>query len=190
VSARRPAARPSAAKPKAKPAAKPKPTPKPKAAKATTGFWLVKSDAASYSIDDLRRDGTTPWTGVRNYQARNTLRDEMQVGDRVLFYHSSTDPMAIVGTCEVASTPRPDPTAFDRKDDHYDADSDPADPAWWLVDLRHVETFAQPLTRERLAKEPALRSMVLLQRGSRLSVQPVTAAEFAAVLALAHGKSR
>jgi predicted RNA-binding protein with PUA-like domain len=98
--------------------------------------------------------------------------------------------MAVVGTCEVASAPRPDPTAFDRKDDHYDPDSDPADPRWWLVDLRHAETFAQPVTREVLSRTPALRSMVLLQRGSRLSVQPVTATEFAAVLALARGPSR
>jgi predicted RNA-binding protein with PUA-like domain len=127
---------------------------------------------------------------VRNYQARNTLRDEMKPGDPVLFYHSSTDPMAIVGTCRVASQPRPDETAFDKRDDHYDPDSDPAEPTWWLVDLRHVETFARPVTREELSAVPALRKMVLLQRGSRLSVQPVTRAEYEAVLALAHGKMR
>jgi len=167
-----------------------KPAARQRAPTGSGRCWLVKSDAASYSIADLQRDGTTAWSGVRNYQARNTLRDQMKVGDRVLFYHSSTEPMAIVGTCEVASQPRPDETAFKRSDDHYDPDSDPADPTWWLVDLRHVETFAAPVTRERLAREPACRSMVLLQRGSRLSVQPVTPAEYAAVLALAARAAR
>ena len=187
MSARKP--KPAA---KSKPAGKPKAPAKSKAAAGAAGVrcWLVKSEPSSYSIDDLRRDGTTPWTGVRNYQARNTLRDEMKPGERVLFYHSSTEPMAVVGTAEVASQPRPDPTAFDKRDDHYDPDSDPADPTWWLVDLRHVESFARPVTREELSASPALRKMVLLQRGSRLSVQPVTAAEFAAVLALAHGAPR
>ena len=152
--------------------------------------WLVKSEPESYSIDDLQRDEVTPWTGVRNYQARNTLRDAMAVGDPVLFYHSSTDPMAIVGLAEVASAPRPDPTAFDRNDDHYDPDSRREEPTWFLVDLRHVETFPVPLTRELLAAEPALRGMELLRRGSRLSVQPVTEAELKAVLALARRAPR
>ena len=150
-------------------------------------FWLVKTDAASYSIADLQRDGVTPWTGVRNYQARNTLRDDMKPGDRVLVYHSSSDPLVVAGVAEVASLPRPDETAFKKGDDHYDPDSDPSDPTWWLVDLRHLETFPSPVTRERLALEPRLRRMVLLQRGSRLSVQPVTPEEFATVLELAHG---
>jgi predicted RNA-binding protein with PUA-like domain len=190
-SARKPD-KPAASKSRAKSAAKASKAAASARAKPAPGvrFWLVKSEPTSYSIADLKRDGVTAWTGVRNYQARNTLRDLMQPGDRVLFYHSSTEPMAVVGVCEVASAPRPDPTAFDRKDDHYDPDSDPANPAWWLVDLRHVESFAQPVPRERLAQEPALRSMVLLQRGSRLSVQPVTPVEFATVLALARAGAR
>lgn len=147
--------------------------------------WLVKSEPSSYSIDDLERDDVTAWTGVRNFQARNTLRDEMQVGDPVLFYHSSADPTAIVGVAEVASASRPDETAFDRSDDHYDPKSKRESPTWFVVDLRHVTTFREPVTRERLAGEPALGKMVLLQRGSRLSVQPVTLDEFAAVLKLA-----
>ncbi|HEX5009348.1 MAG TPA: EVE domain-containing protein [Planctomycetota bacterium] len=154
---------------------------------ASPRFWLVKTDASSYSIADLERDGVSPWTGVRNYQARNTLRDDMKPGDRVLVYHSRSDPLLVAGVAEVASLPRPDETAFKKNDDHYDPDSDPSDPTWWLVDLRHVETFKSPVTRERLAAEPRLRRMVLLQRGSRLSVQPVTAEEFSTVLALAHG---
>jgi predicted RNA-binding protein with PUA-like domain len=145
----------------------------------------VKSNPASYSIHDLERDGVTAWDGVRNYQARNTLRDEMRPGDPVLYYHSSVPPMAIVGVAEVAGPARPDASAFDRKDDHYDADSDPAEPTWYEVDLRHVRTFAVPLERKRLLAEKKLARMQLLQRGSRLSVQPVTRAEYEAVLALA-----
>ena len=170
---------------RAKPAVRSKPARSAKP--AGSRFWLVKTDAASYSIADLQRDGVSPWTGVRNYQARNTLRDQMKLGDRVLVYHSSSDPLVVAGVAEVASLPRPDETAFKKSDDHYDPDSDPSDPTWWLVDLRHVETFAAPVTRERLAAEPRLKRMVLLQRGSRLSVQPVAPEEFATVLALAHG---
>jgi predicted RNA-binding protein with PUA-like domain len=145
----------------------------------------VKSNPASYSIQDLQRDGTTAWDGVRNHQARNILRDEMRPGDPVLVYHSSAEPMAIVGLAEVAGPARPDPSAFDRRDDHYDPDSDPDDPTWFLVDLRHVETFPVPLERARLAEAKALAGMMLLRRGSRLSVQPVTPREHDAVLALA-----
>ena len=174
-----------------KPAKSAKPARPAKRAKpADPQFWLVKTDAASYSIADLEHDGVTPWTGVRNYQARNTLRDHMQPGDRVLVYHSSSDPLAVMGVAEVASFPRPDETAFKKGDDHYDPDSDPSNPTWWLVDLRHVQTFAAPVTRERLAGEPRLKRMVLLQRGSRLSVQPVTPDEFATVLELARGRGR
>ena len=137
------------------------------------------------AVADLERDGTSAWTGVRNFQARNTLRDEMRVGDPVLFYHSSAEPTAIVGVAEVMSASRPDETAFDRKDDHYDPKSKRESPTWFVVDLRHVKSFREPITREQLAAEPALAGMVLLRRGSRLSVQPVTLDEFAAVLKLA-----
>ena len=181
----KPAARSKPGKP-AKPAKAGKRT--KATASAASSCWLVKTDAESYSIADLERDGVTPWTGVRNYQARNTLRDHMQPGDRVLVYHSSSDPLAVVGVAQVASFPRPDETAFQKGDDHYDPDSDPSNPTWWVVDLRHLQTFARPVTRERLAREPRLKGMVLLQRGSRLSVQPVTPEEFAAVLQLAGGR--
>ncbi len=162
----------------------------PRSGTAAGRAWLVKTEPGSYSIDDLRRDKVTPWDGVRNYQARNTLRDAMRPGEAVLVYHSGTEPMAIVGLAEVASASRPDPTAFDRRDDHYDPDSRREAPTWFLVDLRHVETFPAPLTRDVLSAEPALSGMELLRRGSRLSVQPVTAKELAAVKALARGASR
>ncbi|HZJ71767.1 MAG TPA: EVE domain-containing protein [Planctomycetota bacterium] len=173
------------AKPGSKPALEPAPR---RAATQPAGerrHWLVKSDPDSYGIADLERDGATLWTGVRNFQARNTLRDEMAVGDPVLVYHSSADPMAIVGVAEVSGAARPDETAFDRKDDHYDPKSKRESPTWFAVELRYVTTFARPVTRERLAAQPALARMVLLQRGSRLSVQPVTTPEFAAILKLA-----
>jgi predicted RNA-binding protein with PUA-like domain len=152
--------------------------------------WLVKSEPDVYSIDDLQRDGRTMWDGVRNYQARNLMRDDMQPGDPVLFYHSNVKPMCIAGIAEVASESYPDPTAFDKRDKHYDPKSKVEDPTWMLVDIAHVETFGEPLAREVLAAEPALSDMMLLRRGSRLSVQPVTAAEFQAVKKMARRLSR
>jgi predicted RNA-binding protein with PUA-like domain len=171
---------------KAKTVGKAKPAGKAKVAgSAGRRHWLVKSDPDSYSIADLERDGATAWTGVRNFQARNTLRDEMAVGDPVLVYHSSAEPTAIVGIAEVSGAARPDETAFDRKGDHFDPKSRRESPTWFAVELRHVTTFERPVTREQLAAVPSLGKMVLLQRGSRLSVQPVTTAEFADILRLA-----
>lgn len=156
------------------------------AKKSPQQYWLFKSEPEAFSIDDLARAPrqTTFWDGVRNYQARNLLRDTIQVGDGVLFYHSSTEPMAIVGRATVVKKGYPDHTAFDPKDPHFDPKSDPTNPTWYMVDIRLDEVFPQPLTRDRLQQTPALKEMVLLKRGSRLSVQPVTAAEWAAVLRL------
>jgi predicted RNA-binding protein with PUA-like domain len=150
-------------------------------------FWLFKSEPDSFSIDDLARTPgrTTFWSGVRNYQARNFLRDTIQVGDGVLFYHSSTDPLAIVGTANVVKKGYPDHTAFDPKDSHYDPASDPAEPTWYMVDIRLEKIFPKPLTRDRLQATAALKGMMLLKRGSRLSIQPVTASEWAAIHKLA-----
>jgi predicted RNA-binding protein with PUA-like domain len=148
-------------------------------------YWLVKSEPEVYSIQDLQRDGRTPWDGVRNYQARNTLRDEMRVGDGVLFYHSNQRPLAVVGLARVARAGYPDHSAFDPASAHHDPKSDPAAPTWYMVDLEFVARFAAPVTRDALAAEPELAGMVLLQRGSRLSVQPVAPTEWRRVLALA-----
>ncbi len=152
----------------------------------TAKFWLVKTEPESFSIDDLASSPgkTTCWDGVRNYQARNYLR-EMKLGERVLVYHSSTDPMAIVGVATVARESYPDHTAWDKKDPHYDPKSTNDSPVWFMVDLKLEQTFKQPITLEALRGVAALKEMELLRRGSRLSVQPVRKSEFDAILKLA-----
>jgi predicted RNA-binding protein with PUA-like domain len=149
--------------------------------------WLVKSEPDCFSFADLMAEPeqTTGWDGVRNYQARNLLRDDIQVGDGVLFYHSSTQPMAIAGIAEVVRAGHPDPTAFDPKAQHYDPKSDLSSPTWFQVSIRGVRAIDPPITLADLRKLPALNDMVLLRKGSRLSVQPVSAAEWKAILALA-----
>lgn len=154
----------------------------------TTHYWLMKSEPSTFSIDDLanapRR--TTSWDGVRNYQARNYMRS-MAIGDQVLFYHSNADPPAVVGIAEVVKTAYPDPTQFDKKNKHYDSASDPSNPRWDMVDIRYVRRFSCPVTLDQLRKETGLETMVLLQKGSRLSVQPVTRSEWDHILSLAGG---
>ena len=142
--------------------------------------WLYKSEPSTFSIEDLRRVGRTPWEGVRHYQARNHLR-EAKVGDGVLFYHSSAKPMAIVGTAKVVKTAYPDPSQFDSRSEYFDKDSKREDPRWSLVDIEFVEEFASPVTLDEMKRMPELKGMILLKRG-RLSVQPVTAAEWAAIV--------
>jgi len=151
-------------------------------------YWLMKSEPSAFSIDDLAKSPkrTTCWDGVRNYQARNFLRS-MAVGDQVLFYHSNADPPAVVGIAEVVREAYPDDTQFDKSSEHYDPESDPATPRWDMVDIMHRQTFKTSLSLDRLKREPKLKGMVLLQRGSRLSVQPVTATEWAVILKLAEG---
>jgi predicted RNA-binding protein with PUA-like domain len=147
------------------------------------GFWLFKSNPANFSITDLekRPKKTEPWDGVRNYQARNYLRDGVKVGDGVLFYHSSAEETGVVGTAVVTKAAYPDATAFDPKHDHFDPESDPADPTWCLVDVRHESTFRRCVTREMLAAHPILRKMPVLRRGNRLSILPVSPAEWKAI---------
>ena len=161
--------------------------PTSKAAGAKLRHWLVKSEPETFSWNDLwkapRR--TTSWDGVRNYQARNMLRDEMKKGDLVFFYHSSTDPNAIVGICEVARDGYPDPSQFDRASKYFDPKSDPDEPRWYMVDLRAREPLVRPVTLAELRDSPGLEGMTLLKKGSRLSVQPVTPDEWKAVLAIA-----
>src|SRR5574339_450042 len=152
-------------------------------------YWLVKSEPEAFSIDDLAHAPrqTTSWDGVRNYQARNFMR-EMAVGDHVLFYHSNADPPAVVGSAEVVRTAYPDDTQFDKRSDHYDASSTADRPRWEMVDLKYREKFPGSLPLDRLTQEPKLKGMTLLQKGSRLSVQPVTASEWAVIMKLAQSK--
>lgn len=147
--------------------------------------WLFKSEPDVYSFADLQRDRRTTWDGVRNYQARNLLRDEIQVGDGVLYYHSNADPMVIAGVARVVRAGHPDPAALDPRHHYHDPDSDPDDPTWYAVDIAPVRAFPEPLTREQLKQVPALADMMLLRRGARLSVQPVTPAQWRTILKLA-----
>jgi predicted RNA-binding protein with PUA-like domain len=153
-------------------------------------FWLLKTEPESFSIQDLAKapKQTTCWDGVRNYQARNFLRDSMKLGDRVLFYHSSTDLPAIVGTAKITRESYPDPTAWDKQDHHYDPGSTPENPRWFMVDIQLEQIFNTPLPLTQLRSVAALKAMELLRKGSRLSVQPVRQAEFDAILKIAGAK--
>jgi predicted RNA-binding protein with PUA-like domain len=148
--------------------------------------WLFKSDPGSFGWEDLLAcpGRTTFWDGVRNYQARNLLRDEVRAGDGVLFYHSSSDPPAVVGLAEVVGEARTDPTQFERGHEHEDPGSDPAAPRWLGVDVRATCSLPRPLPLAALKAEPALSRMLVVQRGQRLSIQPLTPEEWALVLRL------
>lgn len=147
-------------------------------------FWLFKSEPSEFSLNDLKKskNQTTFWDGVRNYQARNFLRDEINIGDGVLFYQSSTEPLAIVGFCEVVREGYPDHTQFDKNNDHFDPKADPKNPTWFMVDIKLVKEFNSPVTLEQIKANPKLKSMKLIQRGQRLSIQPVTKAEWEEIL--------
>ncbi|MCX7798104.1 MAG: EVE domain-containing protein [Melioribacter sp.] len=143
-------------------------------------YWLMKSEPSVFSIDDLAKskNQTTYWDGVRNYQARNYMRDEMKVGDKVIFYHSNAEPPAAVGICEVVKEAYPDFTAFDPKSKYYDPKSKKENPTWYMVDIKLVEKFNRPVSLEEIKKNPKLKNMKLVQRGNRLSVMPLTKNEF------------
>ena len=145
-------------------------------------YWLMKSEPSTFGIDDLARAPrqTAGWDGVRNYQARNLLRDDFRVGDRAFFHHSSCEVPGIYGTMEVERAGHPDPTAFDRTHRHFDAGSDPANPRWYQVEVRLLRKFAQPVTLEALREHATgpLRDLIVLRRGNRLSVMPVSADEW------------
>jgi predicted RNA-binding protein with PUA-like domain len=137
----------------------------------------MKSEPDEYSINDLKSDGVEPWDGIRNYEARNTMRDDMKVGDGILFYHSRISPPEIAGTMEVASDPYPDPTQFDPDSKYFDEKSSEEDPTWKLVDVKFVQKFDEPVTRTAMKEEPELEEMVIFKR-RRLSITPVTEAEW------------
>ena len=146
--------------------------------------WLFKSEPSSYSIDDLERDGRTEWTGVRNFQARNLMR-EMRLGDLGFFYHSSVAPPGIAGVCRVVAEAHPDATQFDRGSEYYDRTSKRESPKWWCVDVAFERRLPRLIPIDELRAEPDLAYLPLLRRGQRLSVQPVGEAEWEIILALA-----
>jgi predicted RNA-binding protein with PUA-like domain len=146
--------------------------------------WLMKSEPEVFSIEDLRREKRTSWEGVRNYQARNFMRDEMRIGDRVFYYHSNADPTGIAGLARVARTAYPDPSARDPESDYYDPRASDEDPRWYMVDIEFEEAFPRIITLDELRRTPGLEAMLVINK-SRLSVQPVTDDEFAIVLKLA-----
>jgi predicted RNA-binding protein with PUA-like domain len=150
-------------------------------------YWLLKTEPTTFSFDDLWKapKRTTSWDGVRNYTARNFMRDQMKKGDLVFIYHSSADPTGIAGIAEVVREGYPDETAFDPKDSHYDPKSKRDNPSWYLVDVKAVKAFREIVTLESLRKMKGLEKMTLLQKGSRLSVQPVSEREWEIINAAA-----
>lgn len=149
-------------------------------------YWLMKSEPSEFSIDDLsRRPGQTePWDGVRNYQARNMMRDEMKRGDGVLFYHSNCALPGIVGLAEIAREAYPDPTAFEPGHPHFDPKSRPESPTWLMVDVRFVRKFRRTIPLAELRAHPELQGLTLLRKGNRLSVMPVSPAHWQFLLSL------
>lgn len=152
--------------------------------------WLVKSEPECFSIQDLAKapKQTTCWDGVRNYQARNYLRDQMKKGQQVLFYHSNAEPPAVVGTATIVREGYPDSTAWDKDDQHFDPKASPENPIWQMVDLKLGEIFPRALSLDELRQIKGLEKMELLRKGSRLSVQPVAREEFERIVRLAHEK--
>ncbi|MEQ1829469.1 MAG: EVE domain-containing protein [Pirellula sp.] len=154
--------------------------------KQTRKYWLLKTEPDVFSIDDLQtaKNQTTCWDGVRNYQARNYMRDEMRLGDRVLVHHSNADPSCVVGTAKIVRESYPDPTALDPNDPHFDPKSTVDNPRWFMVDIQFESKFKIPQSLDMLREIPRLANMVLLRKGSRLSVQPVTKFEFETIVKL------
>ena len=150
-------------------------------------YWLFKSEPSTYSVDDLARDGITAWTGVRNYQARNFMRDEMRPGDRGFFYHSSCDEPGVVGIVEVCRSACPDETQFDRRSRYYDRAANRENPRWYNVEVKFLKKTS-PVPLDELRHDKALRRLQILQRGNRLSITPVTVAEWKRIMTL--GKRR
>jgi predicted RNA-binding protein with PUA-like domain len=149
-------------------------------------FWLMKSEPSAFSIEDLKRRprATEHWDGVRNYQARNMLRDEMKKGDQAFFYHSSCAEPGIVGVMEIVREGYPDDSAWNPSDDHYDPKSTPAHPVWYMVDVHHLRTLRRCITLQELKRQPELADLALLKRGNRLSIMPVTPAQWRFILSL------
>lgn len=148
--------------------------------------WLIKSEPSVFSIDDLKKNKLTAWDGVRNYQARNFLKS-MKKGDLLLIYHSNEQPVGVAGMAEIAKEAYPDPSQFDKKSDYYDAASTEENPRWECPDVKFVEKFKRIVTLQELRSDPKLSGLMLLKKGSRLSVTPVAPDEFRRIVKLANG---
>lgn len=149
-----------------------------------TSHWLMKSEPDVYSIDDLRRDGSTTWEGVRNFMARNFMRDGMRLDDLVLYYHSNAEPSGVAGIAKVSALAYPDPTQFAKKSPYFDATAKKEDPRWLMIEVAFVEKFASFVSLQALKNDKALAKMLVVQKGQRLSVQPVEPKHFERVVAL------
>lgn len=147
-------------------------------------YWLLKSEPTTYSLANLKNEEKTAWSGVRNYQARNFMRDDMKNGDRILFYHSNTNPPRIVGEGEVVGAPYPDPTQFNVKSTYYDPKATKKNPRWFCVTISFAKEFKKPVLLKTLKSSARFSDMLLTQKGSRLSVQPVASHHYKAVLRL------
>ena len=145
-------------------------------------YWLMKSEPEVFGIDDLQTVGIEPWDGVRNYQARNMLRDQMQIGDQVFFYHSNCDVPGIVGIAEIATQGYPDDTALNPESKYFDPKSDSLKPRWYRVDVKFVRKLRRTISLHELRTQTALENMPLVRKGCRLSIMPVTPAEWQAIL--------
>lgn len=147
-------------------------------------YWLMKSEPDVYSIDDLARDGREKWDSIRNYQARNMMRDDMKIGDEVFFYHSSCKQPGVVGIAKVASKPYADPTQFDKKSNYFDATSDKENPRWILVDVAFVRKLSRTISLTEIKAEKSLEDMILNRKGNRLSIMPVEKKHWMKILSL------
>ena len=151
-------------------------------------YWLMKCEPSAYTIDDLKRDGRTSWEGVRNFQARNFMRDQMQEGDGVLFYASNAEPSGVTGLAEIVKAGYPDHTAWKKGHKYFDEGSTKDAPTWFMVDIGFVDRFPDVVPLDTLKRTPGLEDMMVTKKGSRLSVQPVTRAEYYIVVKLGRGK--
>ncbi len=140
-------------------------------------YWLMKSEPSTYSIDDLKRDKTTHWDGVRNYQARNLMK-EMKKGDQALFYHSSADVIGVAGIATISKEAYPDPSQFDKKSKYFDPKASEENPRWFCPDIKYKKKFKEVISLSALKEEKKLKDMILLKRGTRLSVQPLNKTQF------------
>ena len=153
-----------------------------------TQYWLMKTEPTTYSIDDLIKETITPWEGVRNYQARNFMKNDMKVGDQVLFYHSNATPPGVVGLAQVCKLAYPDYFAWDKKSKYFDPKSPKENPRWWMVDVKFIEKFDHMITLNQIKENPQLNGIMVAQKGSRLSIQPLSKEHYDHIVKKAQSK--